>query len=497
MKVTITEPKPPKSGALVIGVLKGGKFLSTGKRLDKITNGALTKAIKGSRFLGENGQFLDIIAPTGIGVDRILMTGLGEAKKIKPSTLENVGGSTLQRLSHSGVKFLTIACDPITGARLDLGIAAANLAYGALLASYRFDKYRTTLKAKDKPSVTEVIIHVKGANAARKSFKPMNSIAEGVFMTRDLVSEPANTLHPESMAKECQTLRRLGVKVEVLNEARMAKLGMGALLGVGQGSRRESQLVVMRWQGANPSTRPLAFVGKGVTFDTGGISLKPGPGMDMMKWDMGGAGAVIGLMKALSGRKAKANVVGVVGLVENMPDGNAQRPGDIVTSMSGQTIEILNTDAEGRLVLADALWYTQERFTPQFMVNLATLTGAIIISLGHEHAGMFSNNDELCQQLSTAGTEVDEKVWRMPLNDAYDKKLNCAIADMKNIGGRDAGSITAAQFLQRYINEVPWAHLDIAGTAWADDVKPTVPKGATGWGVRLLDRLVTNHYEIN
>jgi leucyl aminopeptidase len=297
------------------------------------------------------------------------------------------------------------------------------------------------------------------------------------------------------MAKECRTLAKLGVKVEVLGEARMAKLGMGALLGVGQGSRRESQLVIMTWQGTNAKTKPVAFVGKGVTFDTGGISLKPGPGMEMMKWDMGGAGAVIGLMKALAGRKAKANVIGVVGLVENMPDGNAQRPGDIVTSMSGQTIEILNTDAEGRLVLADALWYTQNRFKPQFMVNLATLTGAIIVALGHEHAGMFSNNDKLSEQLSDAGQEVDEKVWRMPLSDAYDKKINCAIADMKNIGGRDAGSTTAAQFLQRYVNKVPWAHLDIAGTAWADKGKPTVPKGGTGWGVRMLDRLVANHYE--
>ena len=495
MKINITEPKLPNSGALVIGVLKGGVFLSTGKKLDKASNGALSKAIKGSRFMGGNGQFLDVIAPAGIGADRVLMAGLGEAKEVKQGTLENVGGAALQRLSGSGVKSITIACDPVKGAKVDIGLGAASLAYGTHLASYRFDKYRTTLKAKDKPSVTTVTVQVKGAAAARKAFKPLGAVADGVFMTRNLVSEPANTLYPESMAKECQILRKLGVKVEILNEARMTKLGMGALLGVGQGSRRESQLVIMRWQGAGARTKPLAFVGKGVTFDTGGISLKPGPGMDMMKWDMGGAGAVIGLMKALSGRKAKANVVGVVGLVENMPDGNAQRPGDIVTSMSGQTIEILNTDAEGRLVLADALWYTQDRFKPQFMVNLATLTGAIIISLGHEHAGMFSNNDELCQRLLEAGAEVDEKVWRMPLNDAYDKKLNCAIADMKNIGGRDAGSITAAQFLQRYINKVPWAHRDIAGTAWADDSKPTVPKGATGWGVRLLDRLVNNHYE--
>jgi leucyl aminopeptidase len=495
MKITITEPKLPNSGALVVGVLKGGTLLATAKQLDKASKGALGKAIKASRFTGGKGQWLDLIAPAGIGADRVLLGGLGEAKKIKRGGLENFGGAALQRLATSGMKTVTIACDPVTGAKATLALGAASLAYGARLASYRFDKYRTKMKAKDKASVGAVTVLVKGASAARKEFRPLDAIADGVFMTRDLVSEPANVLYPESMAQACKTLAKLGVKVEVLNEARMAKLGMGALLGVGQGSRRESRLVVMRWQGGGAKIKPVAFVGKGVTFDTGGISLKPGPGMGMMKWDMGGAGAVIGLMKALAGRKAKANVVGVVGLVENMPDGNAQRPGDIVTSMSGQTIEILNTDAEGRLVLADALWYTQGRFKPQFMVNLATLTGAIITALGHEHAGLFSNDDKLSKQLSEAGEEVDEQVWRLPLSEAYDKLINCPIADMKNIGGPAAGSITAAQFLQRYVNKVPWAHLDIAGTAWADSGKPTVPKGGTGWGVRMLDRLVANHYE--
>ena len=495
MKITFTEPKLPTAGALVIGVLKGGVLLSTGKQLDKACKGALTKAIKASRFTGAKGQWLDVIAPAGIGADRVLMGGLGEAKKIDRAAMENIGGSALQRLATSGVKTITIACDPVKGAEVDLALGAASLAYGARLASYRFDKYRTKLKTKDKPSVTAISVLTKGAGAAKKAFAPLDAIVDGVFMTRDLVSEPANILYPESMAKECRTLTKLGVKVEVLNESRMAKLGMGAILGVGQGSRRESRMVIMTWQGTNAKTKPISFVGKGVTFDTGGISLKPGPGMGMMKWDMGGAGAVIGLMKALAGRKAKANVIGVIGLVENMPDGNAQRPGDIVTSMSGQTIEILNTDAEGRLVLADALWYTQERFKPQFMVNLATLTGAIITALGHEHAGMFSNDDKLSKQLSDAGEEVNEKVWRMPLAEAYDKAINCPIADMKNIGGPAAGSITAAQFLQRYVNKVPWAHLDIAGTAWSDSGKPTVPKGGTGWGVRMLDRLVANHYE--
>ncbi|MBT3370827.1 MAG: leucyl aminopeptidase [Rhodospirillaceae bacterium] len=496
MKITIADAKLPKSGALVVGVLKGGKLPATAKALDKASKGAISKAIKASRFEGGKGQWLDVLAPAGIGADRVLLGGLGEAKKIDRLLLENVGGSAWQRLGNCGLKSIAIACDPVAGAKIDLAEGAASIAFGARLASYRFDKYRTTLKAKDKPSVTALSVLVDGPAAARKHFKALDAVADGVFMTRDLVSEPANVLYPDSMAQQCKTLSKLGVKVEVLNEARMAKLGMGALLGVGQGSPRESRMVVMSWQGAAAKTQPVAFVGKGVTFDTGGISLKPGPGMEMMKWDMGGAGTVIGLMKALAGRKAKVNAIGVVGLVENMPDGNAQRPGDIVTSMSGQTIEILNTDAEGRLVLADALWYTQKRFKPQFMVNLATLTGAMIIALGHENAGLFSNNDKLAQQLHDAGQEMDEGVWRLPLSAAYDKKINCAIADMKNIGGRDAGSITAAQFLQRFVNKVPWAHLDIAGVAWADQGKPTVPKGGAGWGVRLLDQLVAKHYEV-
>ena len=495
MRITIDEQKLPKSGALVVAALKGGKLLDTAKQLDKASKGAISKAIKASRFDGGKSQWLDILAPAGIGADRILLGGLGEAKDLKSKAVEDFGGAALQHLVKCGLKTIAIACDPIPGAKGDPAVNAASLAYGARLASYRFDKYRTTLKPNEKPSVTAVSVLAQTPAAARRHFKALDAIADGVFMTRDLVSEPANVLYPDSMAQQCKGLSKLGVKVEVLNEARMEKLGMGALLGVGQGSRRESRMVVMRWQGAGARTKPVAFVGKGVTFDTGGISLKPGPGMEMMKWDMGGAGVVIGLMKALAGRKAKVNAIGVVGLVENMPDGNAQRPGDIVTSMSGQTIEILNTDAEGRLVLADALWYTQDRFKPQFMVNLATLTGAMVIALGHENAGLFSNNDELAQRLFEAGGEVDEGVWRMPLSDAYDKMINCAIADMKNIGGRDAGSITAAQFLQRYVNKVPWAHLDIAGVAWADKGKPTVPKGGTGWGVRLLDRLVANHYE--
>jgi leucyl aminopeptidase len=320
-----------------------------------------------------------------------------------------------------------------------------------------------------------------------------------VFLTRDLVSEPPNVLYPAEMATRCRALEKLGVTVEILTPAELETLGFGALLGVAQGSAREARVVVMQWNGGTEGTAPVAFIGKGVTFDTGGISIKPAGGMEDMKFDMAGAGTVIGLMSALAGRKARVNAVGLVGLVENMPSSTAQRPGDVVTTHSGQTVEVINTDAEGRLVLADVLWYAQHRFKPRFMVDLATLTGAIIVALGHEHAGLFSNDDALATQLANAGTATGEKLWRMPLGDAYDKQIKSDIADMKNVGGRPGGSITAAQFIQRFIDTkegpMAWAHLDIAGTAWATKDTPTTPKGATAFGVRLLDRLVADHYE--
>ncbi len=331
---------------------------------------------------------------------------------------------------------------------------------------------------------------------AKKLFADLDKVADGVEFARDLVTEPGNVIYPESYAEKIKELSSLGVDVEILDEDDMEELGMGALLGVGQGSACESHLVIMRWDGSENLTEPpVAFVGKGVTFDTGGISLKPGSGMEDMKFDMGGSAAVVGAMKALAGRNAKVNVVGVVGLVENMPSSTAQRPGDVVTSMSGQTIEIINTDAEGRLVLADALWYTQDRFKPKVMLDLATLTGAIMVALGQEYAGIFSNNDELSEKLTEAGRQVDEPVWRMPMSKAYDKQINSKIADMKNMGGKYAGSIAAAQFLQRYVNDVPWVHIDIAGTAWKTETSDIADRGATGYGVRLLDQLVRNNYE--
>jgi leucyl aminopeptidase len=427
--------------------------------------GAIKRAIATSEFQGKKGTVKEILLPPKTRLDRVLLLGIGDPEKLDALAIESLGGAIYAHTAKlTGPVYLTVG--PVAESKLDSPTRAAHLALGVKLRAYRFDKYRTKEKKEDKPRLKRVTILVDGAAAARKAFAPMAKVAEGVLTTRDLVSEPPNVIYPDSFAQQAKTLKDLGVDVEVLDEKQMAKLGMGALLGVAQGSAFKPRLVVMRWNGATRDTQPVTFIGKGVTFDTGGISIKPANGMWDMKWDMGGAGVVVGLMRALAGRKAKVNAVGVCALVENMPDGNAQRPGDIVRSMSGQTIEVLNTDAEGRLILADALWYTQERFKPQFMVNLATLTGAIIVSLGNVHAGLFSNNDELSQRLTDAGKKVDELLWRLPLADAYDRMLDSDAADMKNIGDGGAGSITAAQFLQRFVNKVPWAQLDISGTTW-------------------------------
>jgi leucyl aminopeptidase len=366
---------------------------------------------------------------------------------------------------------------------------------GARLRNWRLDTYRTRLADKAKPTLKTVTIASPHGDLSAR-WAANEAIAEGVAFTQTLVAEPPNILYPESFVERCQHLADLGVELEVLDERQMKALGMGALLGVAQGSTRPPRLLAMRWNGGNSGDAPVVFIGKGVTFDTGGISLKPGPGMDMMKWDMGGAGAVAGAMKAIAGRRAKANVVGVVGLVENMPDGNAMRPGDIVTTMSGQTVEVLNTDAEGRLVLCDAISWAQKAYDPKVIVDLATLTGAMVISLGHEYAGLFANDETLAADLIAAGEASNNKLWRFPLSPAYDKLIDSPIADMKNIGPREGGSITAAQFLKRFVDEgVAWAHLDIAGMAWADKDGPVYAKGATGYGVRLLDRYIAAKHE--
>lgn len=498
MKIAFAKPDLPTTGSVVVGVLEDLKLTPSAAALDRTLKGAIGRAIgSSSRFKGRPEDILSILAPAGSELARVMLVGLGKPSALDELAAQAIGGRIVAHLNGAGEKDAVVIVDEMPDVKLAPATIAANLAYGARLRSYRFDKYKTSEKPESKPTLKKLTVGVADVNAARKAFEPLDRVVEGVFFTRDLVSEPPNVIHPESLAEETKKLTELGVVVEILNEKQMKKLGMNALLGVGQGSERESQLVVMRWDGAPDAKdrRPIAFVGKGVTFDTGGISIKPAAGMEDMKWDMAGAGAVIGLMKALAGRKAKVNAVGVVGLVENMPSGKAQRPGDIVTSMSGQTIEVINTDAEGRLVLADALWYTRDRFKPKAMIDLATLTGAIMIALGQVHAGLFSNDEELAESLLAAGKAVGEPLWRLPLGESYDKLINSDVADVKNVGGRHAGSITAAQFLNRFVKDTPWAHLDIAGMAWTDKDSPTVPKGATGFGVRLLDRLVSDRYE--
>jgi leucyl aminopeptidase len=481
----------PSGDAIAVPVFADAKLSEAAKALDGSTNGALTKAIKASRFEGGAGETLDVAAPSGVDASRIVLFGLGKEGEVTENDLEKAAATVVKGLLTSGAKTLSFTVD---GQDAE---CAARAGLGASLAAYRFDKYRTKLADNKKPSLDAVEIVSGDVDAAKAAWESWGPVAEGTQLARDLVMEAPNILGPEEYARRCQELKSLGIEVEVLGEAQMKKLGMGALLGVGQGSVQESQLVIMKWNGGKAGEQPLCFVGKGVTFDTGGISLKPGAGMDEMKGDMGGSAAVVGLMAALAGRKAKANVVGIVGLVENMPDGNAQRPGDIVTSMSGQTIEILNTDAEGRLVLADALWYAQKEFDPKFIIDLATLTGAILITLGQEHAGIFSNDDELADTLFSAGKASDETVWRLPIGPEYDAQINSPVADMKNLGeGRNAGSITAAQFLQRFVNDKPWVHIDIAGVGMnAKSKDPRQPLFGTGFGVRLLDRFVRDNHE--
>ena len=482
----------PKTGALALLVHEGEKPSGLWEQLDEVTAGAISRAFEVAEFTGGKGKTCMILAPSG-NLSRILAIGLGKPAEVTQKTLEEAGGTIVANMSHDTV--VSVAGSSLVAQQ------AAEVALGATLRSYRFDRYRTKEKAEDKPRLAKLILLVPEVGKAKAAWEPLEATAKGVFLSRDLVSEPPNILNPAEMAERCRKLSELGLKVEIFGPKEMAKLGFGALLGVSQGSVNEPRMVVMQWNGASGNGRgkakekPIAFIGKGVTFDTGGISIKPAGGMEDMKWDMAGAGTVIGLMAALAGRKAKVDAIGLVGLVENMPSGSAQRPGDVVTSYSGQTIEVINTDAEGRLVLADVIWYAQQKYDPKFMIDLATLTGAIIIGLGHEYAGLYSNDNVLCQQLTEAGSTTGERVWRMPLDEAYDNQIKSEIADMKNVGGRPGGSITAAQFIQRFVNGKPWAHLDIAGVAWSTKDAAVVPKGATAFGVRLLDHLIAANYE--
>jgi leucyl aminopeptidase len=484
-------------------VLLAGQELALGptaRGLDERMKGGLSKAARAADFTGKAKTSIEILAPVGVDAQRVLVLGTGRSGKELDRLL--LGGYALAQVSARKCEAASLVAEPADLGEASGEVFAADLALGALLRSYAFKKYRTPRKSEDgaeeesRDGLRRLTIQCAKPDAAAKAFAARKAVAEGVFLARDLVNEPANILGPVEFAERMRDLSRAGVEVEVLDGDQLSALKMGALLGVAQGSARPPRVVVMQWHGAKSKrAKTLCFVGKGVCFDTGGISMKPAAGMEDMKGDMGGAACVAGLILALAGRKAAVNAVGLIGLVENMPSGTAQRPGDIVTSMSGQTIEVLNTDAEGRLVLADVLWYAQERFKPRFIVDLATLTGAIIVALGKEYAGLFCNDDRLAGELSSAGEATGEKVWRMPLGKAYDKLIDSKNADMKNIGGRHGGAITAAQFIQRFIKDTPWAHLDVAGTAM-DSTKNEISSGwASGWGVRLLDRLVADNYE--
>ncbi|SCB22126.1 leucyl aminopeptidase [Rhizobium multihospitium] len=453
------------------------------------------KAAPVSGFKSKALSSLDIIAPEASPVDRIIVIGAGKAKDLTAHDWLKLGGSAAAKIRNT--EKVAIFLD---ASNVEVGPKeAADFALGMLLRAYSFDTYKTKKGDEDEKGASrkavKVTIVTQEAAAAKKLYATSEAVAGGVILARDLVNEPPNVLGPVEFAAKAKELEKLGVEIEILTEREMRRLGMAALLGVAQGSARPPRLVVMQWKGGKAKDKPVAFIGKGVVFDTGGISIKPAAGMEEMKGDMGGAAAVTGLMHTLAAREAKVNAIGVIGLVENMPDGNAQRPGDIVTSMSGQTIEIINTDAEGRLVLCDALWYTNDRFKPQFMINLATLTGAILVALGNLQAGLFCNDDKLAGELTAAGLATDERLWRMPLGRDYDKMIDSKFADMKNTGGRHAGSITAAQFLKRFVGDTPWAHLDIAGTAMGSVQDEINQSWGSGYGVRLLDELVKANYE--
>jgi len=484
-------------------ILLAGEELALGasaRSFDERAKGLLLRAAGAANFSGKSKTAIELLAPAGIEAQRLVLLGSGRAGKELDRLL--LGGYAFAQANARKGETATLVCDPADPGEAGSDGFAADLALGALLRSYSFKKYLTQRRPEDGAEVEagdglkKLVILCAGAEAAGKAFAGRKAIADGVFLARDLVNEPANQLGPVEFAERMRELTGSGVEVEVLEEEALKALKMQALLAVGQGSRRPSRVVVLQWHGAKSKrAKTLCFVGKGVCFDTGGISMKPAGGMEDMKGDMAGAASVAGLLLALAKRKAAVNAVGLIGLTENMPSGAAQRPGDIITSMSGKTIEVLNTDAEGRLVLADVIWYAQERFKPRFVIDLATLTGAIMVALGKEYAGMFANDDRLANELAAAGESSGEKVWRMPLAKAYDKLIDSKNADMKNIGGRFGGAITGAQFIQRFVKDTPWVHLDVAGTAFDSARNDINQSWGSGWGVRLLDRLVQMNYE--
>lgn len=479
MKIAFAATRPADAAVLALPVTKGAPLAGLIEGADAL----LAAAAAGQRFEGEPGSVAELFVPGEGDVRRVLLLGVGTGDD---AAYERAGGALTARLLVSGVSAVVADLSGVEP------LSVARFAAGAAQRAWRFDEFRTTLKEKQKPTLSSVTI--VGDDAA---WADHEALTRGLALARTLATLPPNLLYPETFVeKVLAETESLGLEVTVLDEAAMRDLGMGALLGVSQGSRREARVLALRWNGGGADAPLTALVGKGVTFDTGGISIKPAAGMEDMKWDMGGAAAVAGAMLSLATRKAKANVIGVMGLAENMPDGDAQRPGDVVTSMSGQTIEVINTDAEGRLVLCDCITWVQRTHKPVRILDLATLTGAMIVALGNEHGGLFSNDDTLAEQILAAGRASGDKLWRFPLADAYDRLIDSPIADMKNVGPRGAGSITAAQFLQRYVDDgVAWAHLDIAGMVWADKDGPTWAKGATGYGVRVLDRFVADTCE--
>jgi len=492
LNVTFATERPGGSYALAIPVRGDDMLVDRLRGLPEQSRTLAARSAEAQRFERETASIAETFIEDGDGVRRLLFVGLG----VRPDDyllFEKAGGALAAKLLKSGETQLVI---DLSGLDLD-GEAAARFGYGAAARSWRCETYRTKLAKKARTSLTDVVIVGGGADAASR-WEARSALLSGIALTRELVTEPANVLHPISFIERCRaSMEGLGIEFEVLDEEQMAELGMNSLLGVARGSAQPPRLLAMRWAGsADPAAVPVLLVGKGVTFDSGGISIKPAAGMEAMKWDMGGAAAVAGTMKALALRKAKAHVVGICGLVENMPDGKAQRPGDVVTSLSGQTIEVINTDAEGRLVLCDAMTWGQRRYKPKVMIDLATLTGAMIVSLGHEFGGLFSNDDKLAQQLADAGHKSGDRIWRLPMGEAYDKLLDSPIADMKNVGPREGGSITAAAFLARFVEEgVKWSHLDIAGVVWANKSSQLWEKGATGFGVALLDRFIADQIE--
>lgn len=485
--IAFSKANASNKGMIVFFIAEKGKLPPSADALNK--DGRLTDALSVAEFKGEYGAKVEVLAPVK-GTDRVLIIGLGDQDTIDEDGWLKLGGKIYAAKGKS--KTISVVNDVNPGKDLDAD-ALASIAAGTKLRAYNFDTYIT--KKKNGSAAPKITFHTSQEAAAKKAWKSASGISDGVMFARDLVNEPANILGPVEFAAKASGLKKLGCEVTILDEKKLKTEKMGALLGVAQGSVRPARVAIIKWNGGKTNVKPVAFVGKGVVFDTGGISIKPAGGMEDMKGDMGGAAAVCGVMHALSARKAKVNAVGIIGLVENMPDGNAQRPGDVVVSRSGQTIEVINTDAEGRLVLADLLDYCEEKFNPKFMVNLATLTGAIIVALGNTHAGLFSNDDKLSDELTQAGLDTKERLWRLPLASEYDKLIDTKNADMKNIGGRMAGSITAAQFLQRFVKDTPWAHLDIAGTAMGSPKNEYSQGWASGFGVRLLNRLVENDYE--